>query len=226
MKNIIILCLGLASIILFLIARFFYKMYKKEVHQKNNSLVRAGELNSQNEKYILQIERCKDKKIIEKLFELNSIQNITYVVTTTKHREKVIVVTHYLDGNWLNEINVWGFYQDKILVNKTTLLFSVKCMDNILKMKIDDIPNFSYRDKGYGTIAMNALLSLAKLQNVSEITGKLMPRDITDDDERNRRVCFYQHKFGFTINWINSEKNEGTIYLRLSEGVSLNTFQI
>lgn len=61
-------------------------------------------------------------------------------------------------------------------------------------MEIIDVQMTSINE-GQGTIAMEALLKIAKEQNVARIWGEMAP---CDDDHAERRAHYYE-KFGFTI---------------------------
>lgn len=70
---------------------------------------------------------------------------------------------------------------------------------------VDFISESMYRDKGYGTLIMNELITYAKQLKVKYISGKLSFIDIgiSDDDEKykekRKRLYHFYSKFGFTI---------------------------
>lgn len=207
---------------------FLYNPYRKAKEQiKEIALLqnKIGSLNVLNKHLTKQIETCRDKKIVEKLMELDNPKVLMNKVTRTKFNEKVVVYIEKAMSEQRYNLYVVGFDKRSTLVTKTTLFFMLykSSSDNHLTIKIEDIQNFPTRGNGFGSVAMALLLDFAKQKEVSKIIGDLKPTDITNDEERTRRVHFYQTKFGFTISWLNDLKNEGSIYLNFSAGLPLNT---
>ena len=207
---------------------FLYNPYRKAKEQRKEITLlqnNIGSLNVLNKHLTKQIETCCDKKIVEKLLELNNPNILVSKVAKTTNNEKVIVYMENRPESKYFDVFVLAFEKSNNLVIKTNLYFTLFKVfsENAFTIKIGDIPNLTHRGYGYGSLAMAALLDFAKQKEVGKIIGDLKPVDITNDEERTRRVHFYQTKFGFTISWLNDTKNEGTIHLDLSAGLPLNT---
>jgi GNAT superfamily N-acetyltransferase len=161
---------------------YFEKSYERVV-EKNKELMRT-----EHERQVL-------LKYIEKLNALVK-DNYTVLGIEDSKQGKVIVYMDMLD----HEMDI---YVENIRDKLLTLFVSYTPAEN--KFFIEDIQS-GYYNNGFGSIAMNHLIRIAKKLKVKKITGKISN---TDWDHVERLVGFYK-KHGFKVT-LNSEKCCGSI---------------
>ena len=144
------------------------------------------------------------KSVLEKIIELTRNGEIVYRIYETpettfavtfkinydfekKRILRILVFGHFLDGLYgrllphrLLSLPCYSHQNEK--------LFELNIRDNIGPVK----------NKGYGSLVMEAFLNIATVVGASKITGELSLADELDSENKDRRNHFYE-KFGFKI---------------------------
>ena len=84
-----------------------------------------------------------------------------------------------------------------------------------------DISGRNYQNQGYATMMLASLIKIALEANCTSLGGHLSWVDAPSEKEKESRNSFYQNK-GFTLQFDDDSKKNGSIHLNLSSQVLKN----
>lgn len=185
------------------IARFILKKELEENLKYQNIFI------SNSNKYYkeLEISERSNKQLNNKILRVEYLLNHrckkNSTITYEKTKKGIEVVVAMIEKESKNEIEMEFFdlESDFYASNRSLVLW---CKRREKEYFISDIQGGN--GNGHGEIAMNKLFDLAKKENITRISGELVPKDF---NHRDRQIAFYQ-KMGFEIT-LSDDKQNGFI---------------
>lgn len=155
----------------------------------------------------LEISKRRNKQLNNKILRIEYLLNHrckkNSTITYEKTKKGIDVIVAMVEKESKNEIEIEFFdlESDFYASNRSLVLW---CKRREKEYFINDIQGGN--GNGHGEIAMNKLFDLAKRENITRISGELVPKDF---DHRDRQIAFYQ-KMGFKIT-LSDDKQKGYI---------------
>lgn len=185
------------------IARFILKKELEENLKHQNIFIS----NSNKHYKELEISERKNKQLNNKLLRIEYLlnyrchKNSTITYEKTKKGIDVIIASAEQDSKNDIEIEIFDLDTDFYAANRTLVLW---CKRRGKEYFISDIQGGN--GNGHGETAMNKLFGSAQTENITRISGELVPKDF---DHRDRQIAFYE-KMGFNIT-LSDDKQKGYI---------------